>query len=452
MGGDDDPFGLDGPAGPGGEERTRMIPTPGGRGPPPGPQPGPARPRPVPASGAPLPEGTPGRGPLVQAAHGLLLLAPRLATRSPPGDPAELRARLEGELARWRERALAKGADPRQVEAGHYALCALFDDIVLNTPWGAHGGWKGDSLAGTLHHDVAAGERFFTLLDQASREPQRGRPLLELLAACLAMGFEGRYRLTPGGAGELQRIRSELYARLAAADGPVERELSPAWRGAAARHVPLTERLPLWVAGVAALALLALVYTVLALRLGGLAERLGPAVAGLPPHRPVELVRQVEAAPVRPPPPPPRVVVTPLAERLRACLAAAGLPREAVAEDLQKLRIRLPNAGLFASGRAELDPAVLPQLSCLGRELAKEPGRLLVVGHTDDRPIRTARFPSNWELSRARAEAVRAGLAPALADPSRIAVEGRADTEPVASNAEEAGRARNRRVEIVLVR
>ncbi|MDW8370740.1 MAG: type VI secretion system protein TssL, long form, partial [Geminicoccaceae bacterium] len=148
----------------------------------------------------------------------------------------------------------------------------------------------------------------------------------------------------------------------------------------------------------------------------------------------------------------PRPVASPLAERLRACLRAAGLPGEAVGEDLQKLRIRLPNAGLFASGRADLDPATAPLLACLGRELAGEPGRIRVVGHTDDRPIRTARFPSNWELSRARAEAVRAGLAPFLADPARIAVDGRADTEPVASNAEEAGRARNRRVEILVLR
>lgn len=444
MGGDDDPFGLGAD-----DERTRLIPTPGGR---PG-GPAPRRPRPVPsATGAPLPEGTDGRGPLVRAAHGLLLLAPRLATRTPQADPAELRLRLEAELARFRERAAALGADPRQVEAGHYALCALLDDTILNTPWGAHGGWKSDSLAGTLHHDVAAGERFFALLDQAGREPSRARPLLELLAACLAMGFEGRYRLAPGGQAELGRIRSELYARLAADAGGVERELSPAWQGAGARHVPLAERLPLWVAGVAALAVLATVYTLLAVQLGGIVGRLGPAVAGLPPHRPVELVRTVEAAPMPRPQPPPRPIATPLAERLLTCLRAAGLPGEAVSEDLQKLRIRLPNAGLFASGRAEIDAAVTPLLACLGRELAKEPGRVLIVGHTDDRPIRTARFPSNWELSRARAEAVRAGLAPAFGDPGRIAVDGRADTEPIAPNSDEAGRARNRRVEILVLR
>jgi type VI secretion system protein ImpK len=444
MGGDD-PFGFDYD-----DERTRLIPLPGGRGaraaPASCPNPAP------PPSGAPLPEGTPGRGPLVQAAHGLLLLAPRLATRSPPGDPAALRLRLEAELARYRERAIALGADPRQVEAGHYALCALFDDIVLNTPWGAHSGWKSESLAGTLHHDVAAGERFFSLLDQAGREPARNRPLLELLAACLAMGFEGRYRLAPGGAAELARIRGELYGRLAAEAGGVECELSPAWRGAGARHVPLAERLPLWVVSVAALGLLVLVYTLLAVQLGGITQRLAPAVAGLPPHRPVELVRTIEAAPLpRPQPAPPRPLATPLAERLRACLRAAGVAPEAVAEDLQKLRIRLPNAGLFASGRAELDPEVMPLLLCLGRELAKEPGRILVVGHSDDRPIRTARFPSNWELSRARAEAVRSALAPAFTDPGRIGVDGRADTEPLVPNTDEAGRARNRRVEILVL-
>ncbi|BCX16628.1 MAG: cell envelope biogenesis protein OmpA [Geminicoccaceae bacterium] len=444
MGGDD-PFGL------GDDERTRLIPIPGGRAS--GPPPAAGRRAAVQASGAPLPEGTPGRGPLVQAAHGLLLLAPRLATRTPPGDPAELRSRLEVELARYRERAIAEGADPRQVEAGHYALCALLDDVVLNTPWGAHGGWKSDSLAGTLHHDVAAGERFFALLDQAGREPARNRPLLELLAACLAVGFEGRYRLAPGGSAELARIRSELYTRLAAEAGGGERELSPSWRGAAARHVPFAERLPLWVVGVAAVGLLVLVYTLFAVQLGGVVQRLGPAVAGLPPHRPVELVRTVQATPAPPPKPAPaRPLVTPLAERSRACLRAAGVGPEAVAEDLQKLRIRLPNAGLFASGRAELDAGTLPLLACLGRELAKEPSRILVVGHTDDRPIRTARFPSNWELSRARAEAVRAALLPAFADPGRLAVDGRADTEPVAPNDDEAGRARNRRVEILVLR
>jgi type VI secretion system protein ImpK len=95
---------------------------------------------------------------------------------------------------------------------------------------------------------------------------------------------------------------------------------------------------------------------------------------------------------------------------------------------------------------------VVPLLRCLGGELDKEAGRVVVVGHTDNVPIRTARFPTNQDLSRARAASVRTVMAEVMADPARLAVEGRADTQPIASNADDAGRARNRRVEILLLK
>ncbi|MBU6260014.1 MAG: OmpA family protein, partial [Burkholderiales bacterium] len=71
-------------------------------------------------------------------------------------------------------------------------------------------------------------------------------------------------------------------------------------------------------------------------------------------------------------------------------------------------------------------------------------------GHTDNQPIRSLRYPSNWHLSLARANHVKALLAQSV-NPSRLSAEGRADSEPVASNATAAGRAQNRRVEITLL-
>lgn len=440
---DDDPFGL----GSGDGERTRIVrPQPGGRD------------RAIPSSrpsaaaagtGAPLPEGTPGRGPLVQAAFGLLALAPQLRSRTPPADPASLRARVEAELGRFEDRAHSLGADGRLMRTGHYALCALVDDIVLNTPWGAHGIWKSQSLAGTLHHDVAAGERFYDVLEQARRTPERHRPLLELMAACLAMGFEGRFRLVQGGSTEAARLREEVLRQLAGLDGPLPEDLSPQWQGLAARYEALTERVPLWVAATATATVLALLYTGFVLRLGGYAERLGPLVASLPPASPVELFRPTPA--VAAVAPPQRFAAT-VSPRLATCLRNAGLPAEGVTEDLQKVRVRLPNAGLFASGKADLEPSIVPLLRCLGGELDKEAGRVVVVGHTDNVPIRTARFPTNQALSGARAASVRTVMAEVMADPARLAVEGRADTQPIASNADDAGRARNRRVEILLLK
>jgi type IV/VI secretion system ImpK/VasF family protein len=102
--------------------------------------------------------------------------------------------------------------DGRLVGLAHYALCALLDDVVLNTPWGARGAWRANSLAGALHHDAAAGEHFFDYLEQAKAQPERNRPVLELMAACLALGFEGQYRIAPQGQAALQQIRSELYS------------------------------------------------------------------------------------------------------------------------------------------------------------------------------------------------------------------------------------------------
>src|SRR5205814_4369878 len=76
-------------------------------------------------------------------------------------------------------------------------------------------------------------------------------------------------------------------------------------------------------------------------------------------------------------------------------------------------------------------------------------GQVEVIGHTDNVPIRTLRFTSNWELSRARAESVTRLLAGRVAR-ARLRADGRADTEPVAPNETLPGRARNRRVEITL--
>jgi type VI secretion system protein ImpK len=77
------------------------------------------------------------------------------------------------------------------------------------------------------------------------------------------------------------------------------------------------------------------------------------------------------------------------------------------------------------------------------------PGQVLVSGHSDNQPIRSLRYPSNWHLSKDRAENVLRQLATTV-KPTRLGSESRADAEPVADNGSAEGRARNRRVEITL--
>jgi type VI secretion system protein ImpK len=147
------------------------------------------------------------------------------------------------------------------------------------------------------------------------------------------------------------------------------------------------------------------------------------------------------------------VVVTGGVTRLRTFLAAEikeGLVE--VFEDAQTITVRIANRNMFGSGEATLNSGYGPLLDRIGTALQDEPGKVLVVGHTDNQPIRTARFPSNWQLSTARAETVARMIAAKLSDPSRVKAEGHADNEPIAPNTTPEGRQRNRRTDIVLIK
>ncbi len=106
--------------------------------------------------------------------------------------------------------------------------------------------------------------------------------------------------------------------------------------------------------------------------------------------------------------------------------------------------------GLFASGSSTVLPAYLPVLLRVADALAAEPGSVMVSGYTDNLPIRTARYPSNFELSKDRAEQVAHLLRHRGVHPQRIRAQGLGEAQPVANNTTAEGRARNRRVEVVL--
>lgn len=120
-------------------------------------------------------------------------------------------------------------------------------------------------------------------------------------------------------------------------------------------------------------------------------------------------------------------------------------------EDQRRIVIRIEEKGSFPSGSADLTWDFETLLLDMADVLAEIPGRLTVEGHTDDVPIRTSRFYSNWDLSAARAAAVaNALLAVEEVEPTRLAVKGLADTNPRVSNDTADNRAKNRRVEIIV--
>ncbi len=114
------------------------------------------------------------------------------------------------------------------------------------------------------------------------------------------------------------------------------------------------------------------------------------------------------------------------------------------------ISFRISSEILFGSGRAELEDAGLDVIDRLVPTLAAGGHRIIVEGHTDNLPIQTERFPSNWELSASRASSVVRYLQLAGIESKRLSATGYADTRPLADNGDEQGRASNRRVELIM--
>jgi chemotaxis protein MotB len=121
-----------------------------------------------------------------------------------------------------------------------------------------------------------------------------------------------------------------------------------------------------------------------------------------------------------------------------------------VARHAQGTMLRIADHLLFDSASASLTPSGEATLAQLTDKLSAFPGRISVEGHSDNRPITTSRYPSNWELSSARASAVLRFLTQQGIDATRLRAIGYADTKPLSSNDDAQGRASNRRVELVL--
>lgn len=138
---------------------------------------------------------------------------------------------------------------------------------------------------------------------------------------------------------------------------------------------------------------------------------------------------------------------------LRDALAREIEQGEAQVErDGERIVIRMAVQGSFYPGSAELSPESLPMLRKIGDAIARTGGRVTVEGHTDDIPLTGHyRYRSNWDLSGARASSVADYLTGYAGVPrERVVVRGMADTRPVAANDTREGRAKNRRIEVLV--
>jgi type VI secretion system protein ImpK len=440
---DDNPFGE-----PDETEKTIIRPSPGGRRP--------AAPERTvaPDSGREAPYGPAdptvaavlarsGLNPLVAAAAVLLGLATRVRGTATQKDVEGLRDRVVRELKSFEAAASATGLPRELVRTAHYALSATIDDLVLSTPWGSQSSWPKRSMVSTFHNEVVGGERFYEILNHLHKNPGNNADVLELMYVCLALGFQGRLRVTDRGSSEHNRVREGVYRTLRERRGDFERDLSPHWRGIAAVHRPLTSYIPPWVIAVVTAAILTLMFMGFSYALSDASDS-GGLLADLQPVGLVSLFRTEPAPPPEPPTVVPNVFTKFLEPEIKEGLVT-------VDENAQRILVRISGEGMFASGSDQLDPEFVPIMQRIGKALETQPGNAVITGHTDNVPIKKSlRFPSNYHLSVARAETVKAIVVAALSDPSRVTSEGRGETEPIADNKTTEGKRRNRRIELIV--
>jgi type VI secretion system protein ImpK len=471
----------------GGGERTVIIPNPGGRRPAPvapqrpaspagfpqgqPPSPAPAafgqqaedwvrtdRPAPQFEGHAPLPEisfdelVTPHVNPLLRAAAPVLMLLARLRVALLRASFAKLMGEVADAVAFFDKEIRLAGVDETRANTAKYLLCATADDIVQNIPTEDRHVWAQYSMLSRFFGERLGGERFFEHLERDLKDPNANYETLELAYTALALGFQGKYRHHPQGAVELQRIQRNLYETLRRVRPRTALELSPSWRGQALALGKSGWRPPLWMVSATALAGLAALFFVLRALLGSNADAVAEKVATMHPRDAIDVQRK-RYEPPPPPPPPPANVVTQL-QRIRSSLDAEIKSGDVDAtQDASKIYIHVGAKALFASGQA----SVLASFKTIGQRIAevleKEPGKINVVGHTDNVKLHaTSRFKDNQDLSLERAKAVAAELKGKLSDASRLVVSGKGETQPIADNKTPEGRSQNRRVDLTLDR
>lgn len=433
----DDPF-LQPPS-----DKTLIVPSPGARS---------SRPAPAPserpATGirferielAALDWNT-GLNPLIAAANPLLNLAPQLRQVQHP-DPHGLRETLARAISQFETNAKQHGVQHEHLIAARYALCTFLDEAAANTPWGEKV-WAQRSLLVQFHNEAWGGEKFFQLLGKLAEQPSAHRNLLELFYLILSLGFEGRYRVLQNGRAQLAAVRERLAQMLAKERSEVIRELSPAWQSSAGSGRRLRESIPLWAVSAITMLLLAAVYLLASFALNRQSDPTFASILALKAGAPAPVVAAA-AQPVATP-------QAPAPARLAHFLVSDIKAGKVVVSDMaDQSMVMAQGDGLFEPGSATLSPTFTQLLDRVGDAIAKVNGAVLIRGHTDNRPIRSARFPSNWHLSQARADSVAAALTPRLGENPRVKTEGRAESEPVMSNDTAEGRAQNRRVEIIV--
>lgn len=397
--------------------------------------------------------------PLLEAARPLLRALAELPETLDHERVEQLRDLLEQEV-----RAFQKLCEQTSIRRDHmlgarYCLCTAIDEAAMQTAWGKNSKvpvqpeqsqrgkdagvaasgmnthdagveWVTRGMATIFHEDRQGGDKVYLLIGRLMSDPQEHLDLLEVIYRILSLGFEGRYRFEAGGHRKHEAVRQRIYNEIMARRGIVPVALSPHWQSDVKSRRASFYDFPVWI-----------MVTLLSIVLLGCFGWFKYELLA----RSTDVQKQIaDIGHMMPPPAPP---VLHLKTLLQDEIAAGTV---SVDEDTHHSSVTFRGDSMFSPGGASVKATMGPLIAKIAAEIAKVPGKVSVLGYTDNVPIRSRQFASNDALSEERATQVMQMLQAAGVPTSRLEAIGKGDADPVADNSTPQGRAQNRRVEITV--
>ena len=269
-------------------------------------------------------------------------------------------------------------------------------------------------------------------MDKIKAEPNKNLNLLELMYYCLVIGYMGKYQVLNNGRVTIENLKKDLEKIIRQYRTSNIAHVLTSNNNANIQAINKRKAIPLWVASVLAITALALTHTYFDWNLAQKTSNINTRIQALD-------IPQVAA--------PTTEQATRLAPYLKNEIAS-GLIQ--ITEVPGKTTITILGDELFASGSDKIEDRFYPVLASVSQALNNVSGQVIVSGYTDDQPISSPVYPSNWHLSQGRADAVKAILLNYIKDETRVRSEGKGADNPVVPNDSAANRAKNRRVEITV--
>ena len=373
--------------------------------------------------------------PLIEAAKPVFILANSMQQTTSQLSTDSLINKFSLLINNFEENAEKNGAKYDAIQAAKYCLCTFVDELAVRAGW-ADETWSKNSLLVSFYDETWGGERFFEIIQNLKQDSDKNINLLEFMYLCLQFGYKGKYQVLNNGELEIDKIKRDLLALI--------HSKRPDQTVNLFKHNPIITNniqrkrrlaIPLWVVGVLGAVALGIGYFTMQWSLGDKFNTASIKVNSL--KLPSAITKQHDAQNT---------------VRLRPLLENEITRKLVSVEDFQdRSTITILGDGLFESGSAQIQDQYYPVLAAVSQALDSVEGQIIVTGYTDNQPIQSLNFPSNWHLSQARADAVKEILLNYVKNGgTRIRSEGRGSTDPVAPNDTLENRAKNRRVEITL--